>query len=109
MSDVTKNSNSGYERRDTSALKIAIFGGSALVLLVIVVMLIAQFFLFSTESLVYENVLKPESKDLRELRSREDQILNSYGVIDSTNGVYRIPIAHAMELMAEEAYSEKQP
>ena len=39
--------------------------------------------------------------DLRAFRAREDQLLNSYGWIDKTAGVARIPISRAMELLIE--------
>ena len=37
-------------------------------------------------------------EDLRELRAREDEILNSYGWVDKPTGVVRIPIDEAMKL-----------
>jgi hypothetical protein len=38
---------------------------------------------------------------LRELRTREDAELNSYGWIDRTSGVVRIPIDRAIEIIAK--------
>jgi len=40
-------------------------------------------------------------EDLRQFREAEDAKLNSYGWIDRKNGVVRIPIARAMELLAQ--------
>ena len=37
-------------------------------------------------------------EDLRTLRAREDEILGSYGWVDKTTGVVRIPIDEAMKL-----------
>ncbi len=37
----------------------------------------------------------------KELKQKQDQVLNSYGTVDVQKGVYRIPIARAMELTAE--------
>lgn len=39
--------------------------------------------------------------DLQALRAREDAELNSYGWIDKTAGVIRIPIDRAMDLMVQ--------
>lgn len=39
--------------------------------------------------------------DLQAFRAREDAELNSYGWIDRTAGVVRIPIDRAMELIAQ--------
>jgi hypothetical protein len=38
--------------------------------------------------------------DLKEMRAAEDQILNGYGWVDQTNGVARIPISRAIDLLA---------
>jgi hypothetical protein len=55
----------------------------------------------------YARELPPEPRlqtapvqDLRQLRAAEDAVLNSYGWIDRKNGVVRIPIERAMELLA---------
>ena len=37
-------------------------------------------------------------EDLRALRAREEEILGSYGWVDKTTGVVRIPIGEAMKL-----------
>src|SRR5206468_5449842 len=37
-------------------------------------------------------------EDLRQLRAREDELLNSYGWIDRNAGVVRIPIEQAMKM-----------
>jgi hypothetical protein len=42
-----------------------------------------------------------------DLRVREEEVLNSYAVVDSTKGVFRIPVEHAMKLMADEAFQDK--
>jgi hypothetical protein len=41
------------------------------------------------------------SRDLREMRTIEEQILNSYGWVDKSAGVVRIPVERAMKLMVE--------
>ena len=40
-------------------------------------------------------------RDLRDLRTAEDAVLNSYGWVDRRAGIVRIPIARAMELLAQ--------
>ena len=56
-----------------------------------------------------ERVLPPDpmlqvtpSADLAEHRAKEEELLNSYKVIDKDAGVVRIPIDRAMDLVAEE-------
>jgi hypothetical protein len=40
-------------------------------------------------------------EDLRKFREAEDRALNAYGWMDREHGVVRIPIARAMELLAQ--------
>jgi len=39
--------------------------------------------------------------DLKDMRAAEEQILHGYGWVDQANGVTRIPIDRAMELLAQ--------
>jgi hypothetical protein len=98
----------GYERRDANLKWIFGVGLVGVVLVVAIVVFLNEYFIMTRESLVYESVLRPESAKLRELRAREDEILNSYGAVNAQNGVYRIPIDRAMQIVANEAFS-KQP
>ena len=41
------------------------------------------------------------AKDLAELRAWEDGLLHGYAWVDKTNGIVRIPIERAIELVAE--------
>lgn len=43
--------------------------------------------------------------DLKRMREREDALLNSYGWADRSNGMARIPIERAMEIMAQRSSS----
>ena len=95
----------GYEKSDISANKIFLWGVISLVILVILVVFMVDFFTATKEELIYESVLRPESAALRELRAKEAEILSSYGVVDSAAGTYRIPIDRAMELVVQEANS----
>ncbi len=46
--------------------------------------------------------LQPDpSADLARLSRREERVLSSYGWVDRAQGTVRIPIAHAMELVAK--------
>jgi len=39
--------------------------------------------------------------DLKEVRAKEDQVLNTYGWVDQQKGVVRIPISQAMDLVVK--------
>lgn len=41
------------------------------------------------------------AQDMRELRAKEDTLLNTYGWVDQQAGVVRIPIERALQLLAE--------
>ena len=94
----------GYERRDVSLKSIIFIGLAIVAAIVVTVVFLSDFFIASKEKIVYEQQLKPESLQLRELRAQEAEILNSYAVIDSVKGIYRIPIGRAMAIQAEEAF-----
>lgn len=98
-----KDSHPGYETGDVNVKKIILFGLGFAVILAIILVGLYQLFMAQTEKQIYESVLKPESVPLRDLRAREDEILNSYKLIDPAKKVYQIPIARAMQLLADEA------
>jgi len=49
------------------------------------------------------------AEDIRRLREREDQILDSYGWIDRQNGVIRIPIEQAKKLIEQRGLPVTSP
>ena len=94
----------GYDSTDVNIRKILTVTLGSLFLLIAIVLVLSQYFTSYKEHRMYEAVLRPESAMLRALHAREDNILNSYAIVDKAAGQYRIPIQHAMELVAEEAY-----
>ena len=94
----------GYDSTDVNIRKILTITLGSLFLLIVIVLVLSQYFTSYKEHRMYEAVLRPESAQLRALHAREDNILNSYAVVDSDSGQYRIPIKRAMELLSEEAY-----
>ena len=100
--------NPGYEKSDVSVNKIVLWGVIGVTLLIVFVVFIMDFFVATREQLIYERQLRPESVALRELNARETETLSTYKMIDSTRGIYRIPIERAMQLMADEAYLERR-
>jgi hypothetical protein len=99
----TDTPNSGYEKSDVKLGKIALWGTTATVILVALIMFSLDFFKVTREELIYDMVLKPESVKLIELRMRESEELTSYSVIDAEKGIYRIPIEEAMKIIIKEA------
>ena len=93
----------GYENRDVNAKKIMIYAVIFIVVLVIMLILLNDYFIYQKEQMYREMVLEPENPQLLELRAKEDSILNSYGLADTATGEYRIPIDSAMKQAAANA------
>ncbi|MFQ5453732.1 MAG: hypothetical protein ACE5D6_06055 [Candidatus Zixiibacteriota bacterium] len=93
-----------YEKKDVNIKMIIIIGIVSVLLVVVTIIMLNEYFLAEKEKMVYDMVLKPESITLREIRAYENEQLNSYELIDSAKGVYRIPVDRAMKLIADEAY-----
>jgi hypothetical protein len=102
QNDHFHDGGSGYETRDVDVRKVFFFILLGIAALVLILFALNAYFSYVAEEEIYEMVLRPESKDLVELRQNEDRILNSYGVVDSVNGVYRIPIDSAMKEILRE-------
>jgi len=96
--------SSGYEERDVNIGRIALIGIVCVILLALSLFFVDQYFIITKEKDIQEIILKPQSVTLREVRTREDEILNSYKLIDSAKGVYQIPISRAMEILAQNTY-----
>lgn len=97
----------GYELSDVNIPRILTIVTAIAVFLVAMFFLLNSFFIASKERVTYNKVLKPESKKLQQLRDREAEELHTYGVIDTANNRYRIPIQRAMKLVAEEEFQER--
>jgi hypothetical protein len=95
--------NPGYEDRDVNVKKILLWGIGGVVLIVIILAVLPEYFLFVKEDYYFKAVEEPRSKELLELRKRETEELNSYKLLDKEKGIYQIPIERAMELTIEEA------
>ena len=108
MSSTLPTGPSGYEKQDVSVSKVVLWGVMSILVVIVVIIWGLDYFTAVKEEIVQEQVLSPQSVALRELRAREAEELGSYKLLDSAAGVYRIPIDRAMELMADEAYRERQ-
>ncbi len=91
---------------------IACLIGSILLILLIVWGLFAAFRSMRTEALPFPtpkaSMVPPEPRiqyaprlDLQTLRAQEDAILHTYGWVDRSGGVVRLPIDRAMDLIAQ--------
>lgn len=104
----TEHGGVDYERRDANPRKIMIATVSLLAIMIVLIIGLAELFMMTVDQQVTDAVLKPPSAQLRDIKAKEQEVLNNYKVIDAAKGVYQIPIARAMELAAEEAYQKTQ-
>jgi hypothetical protein len=88
----------GYEKTDVNVLKVAIPLILSGLVIVISLVILDQYFFIAKEKVYYDQVLKPESAQLKDLRQKENQTLSTYKIVDQQHGVYQIPIERAMEL-----------
>ena len=105
---MSNSGNDGYEKKDVNVTKVIGYTVFIVVIFVAILIFLSEYFLYTTEKMVYETVLKPESISYRDLRAREDEILTNYKVLDKEKGIYQIPIEQAMKITADEAYEEQK-
>jgi hypothetical protein len=120
MSDTEPSPNLGYETTDVSAMTLLVWVG----------FLVAVIALAGVAAWVYFDVLAgwaalrdpkvsplspvesqmppeprlivKEHQDLLSVQKQEEEVLDSYAWVDKDRGIVRIPIARAMELIAQE-------
>lgn len=96
------SNKSGYEKKDVNIPIIIGVSLLSIAILVVMVVVLTDFFKLQKESVVYDSILSKESKELTELRKHELETLNNYKIFDAKKGTYQIPIKRAMQLLTEE-------
>lgn len=95
--------NLRYEKKDVN-LKVLISAGlAAIIIFIVILTLLSDYFTVMETNAVYETQLKPESVSLNKILKEEQEILSTYKLIDSEKKIYRIPIERAMQLVVEES------
>jgi hypothetical protein len=114
----------GYETRDTNARAVLWF--AAILMLTVIASVISMRGLFAHYSVsqplgpavspfASDRTLPPEPRlqvhpaaDLSRMRESQEEILNSYGWVDKTNGTVRVPIDRAMDLLLKRGLPVRQ-
>src|SRR5208283_776035 len=96
----------GYDKQEPPAGLIAGLSLSTFLALIAVILGVRAYFDY-TKQQYEEKVGQAVAEDLKNLHSTEDEALNSYKVLDKDNGVVRIPIRRAMDLIAKESAEGK--
>ncbi|MEE9117461.1 MAG: hypothetical protein V3U02_02545 [Calditrichia bacterium] len=103
MVDKDDKNNAGYEKRDINIFMVIGLSVLSVVLLIVILVFLIDYFVESKEQMIYEAQLQPESADLNSLLVAEEEELTSYKILDIDRGIYRIPVDRAMELLVKEA------
>lgn len=93
----------GYDKHDVSVWSVMVIIVVSVLTIAATVIILYDYFISTKETIMYEQVLSVESETLLKLRARETKELNSYRLLDSTKGVYQIPIEKAMRIVVDEA------
>jgi hypothetical protein len=97
----------GFDRQEPSTGAIFGFAIGSVILLVLTIVAIQQYFEHIWTQAVYEKILAPPSEQLREVRGRDDWNLTHYMYLDKASGQVRIPVERAMELNLQDAAAGK--
>lgn len=106
--DTHQNQTPGYETSDVNVTKVVAVSMVVVIVVLLFLVILNEYFIQVKEDLINEQVLTKESATLRDIRAREAEILNAYGVLDENEGVYRIPIERAMEVYSDRAFQERR-
>src|ERR1035437_5106166 len=93
----------GFNRDEPSVGTIFGFAVGSMILLVLTIFAIQQYFDHIWNEAVYEKVLAPPSEQLRQVRGRDDWNLTHYLYMDKATGQVRIPVDQAMDLVLQDA------
>lgn len=106
--DSHSHGSTGYEKKDVNVPLVLWISAAVAVLIVLSVLFVQQYVTMQAESAAYEIRLKPENPQLLELRAHEDAALVATKVLDSTKGIYQIPIERAIELTIEQYKDDRK-
>src|SRR5580658_5466615 len=97
----------GFDHSDPQTPKIWAFTAGSVIVLIVVIVAIQQYFDKIWSDAVYEKVLVAPSQELQDLRNRDAWALTHYGYQDKSKGQVRIPFERAKELFLKEAAEGK--
>ena len=103
MNNDTTSHNVRYEKKDVKILPVIGIASFLIVVLIVLLVFLNDYFLGVKEEIVYQTQLKPESSQLKNLRVAELKTLTSYKILDADKGIYQIPIEQAIKQLADES------
>lgn len=97
----------GFDHQEPQSGPIVAYAIGCVLLLVLTIFALQQYFNKIWDEAVYEKVLAPPSELLKQLHYREDWYLSHYSFTDKKTGVVRIPLNEAMDKFVQEAQEGK--
>ena len=97
----------GFDRTEPKTGAIWAFTVGSVVVLIVVIFALQQYFEKIWNDAVYEKVLAPPSVELKTVRGRDDWDLTHYMYLHKETGQVRIPLERAQELFMKEVAAGK--
>jgi hypothetical protein len=97
----------GFDVSEPQAPKIWAFTVGSVIILIVVIVALQQYFDKIWNDAVYEKVLASPNQELLDMRNRDDWYLTHYSYMDKSKGQVRIPLERAQELFLKEAAEGK--
>ena len=97
----------GFDHSEPATGQIWAFTIGSVVILVVVIIALQQYFDKIWNDAVSQKVLEAPSQQLQDLRNRDDWALTHYGYVDKSKGQVRIPLERAQELFLQDAAAGK--
>jgi len=97
----------GFDRTEPAAPSIWAFTIGSIVVLIVVIFALQQYFFKIWNDAVQEKVLAAPSQELVDQRNRDDYALTHYSYQDKSKGVVRIPLEQAEQLVLQDAAQGK--
>ena len=104
---MTEQPNVGYEKRDIDLKKTFLYGSLTILILAVCIFALDNYFDYVKETEYRQAVLEAPTIQLDTLNAREDSLLSTYELVDTTESKYRIPIEQAMELLVKDGDQNK--
>jgi|SRR5271163_2438560 len=101
------DASEGFDHSDPATPKIWLFTVGSVIVLIVVIVALQQYFDKIWSDAVYQKILEPPSQELQDMRNRDDWALTHYSYQDKSKGQVRIPLDLAQELFLKESADGK--
>jgi hypothetical protein len=104
---VHHEASEGFDRTEPSTPAVWAFTIGSIIILVVVIIALQQYFISIWNNAVYEKVLAAPSQELQNTLNQNSYDLTHYSYVDKSKGVVRIPLERAEELVLQDAAQGK--